>query len=145
LILLAISLMAFGIGGLLFVAAVVQADPLVLLAGLVAVLSAGLVLWSCVSTYYNINPPDLVVRSGPFRLTIPLEDITEVRHKSWCWFSPEFAWHFALSLDMLLIKYNKHGRPALFAVVISPKDKEGFLQELAREAAALQEGSKQGP
>jgi Bacterial PH domain len=140
LILLATSLLDFGIGGLLFVGAVVQAGSLdLLLAGFVTVLVAGLLLWIYVSTYYDIDPPNLVVRSGPFRLTIPLEDITEVRHKTR--YSLELAWHFGLSLDRLLIKYNKHGRPALFAVAISPRDKEGVLQELAREAPALREGS----
>jgi hypothetical protein len=45
------------------------------------------------------------------------------------------GWNFALSLDRLFIKYRTpNGRQALFGVAISPKDKEGFLEELRREA-----------
>lgn len=135
LILLAASLMDFGIGGVLLYAAVVQAAPLpVLFAGIVSVLVAALLLWIYASTGCDIRPPDLVVRSGPFRFSIPLDAIAEVKQKSR--FSFELAWNFALSQDRLLIKYRKpNGRMALFGVAVSPEDKEGFLQELARVMA----------
>lgn len=135
LILFAISLMDFGIGGVMLYEAAVQAAP-PLLAGFLPFLVAALLLWIYASTGCNISPPDLVLRSGPFWFTIPLDAIAEVKQKST--FSLELAWNFALSQDRLFIKYRQpDGRMALFGVAVSPEDKEGFLQELASEVPGL--------
>jgi len=137
LILIAASLLDFGIGGVMLYEAVVQAAPLpVLLAGFIPVLVAGMLLWIYTSTGYVISPPNLVVRCGPMWFTIPLDAIAEVQQKRG--FSLEMGWNFALSQDRLFIKYRKpNGRVALFGVAVSPQDKEGFLEELACEVPGL--------
>lgn len=142
LFLLAVSLMQFGIGGIILYELVVQAAPLpVLLTGLVPILVGGLLLWIFLSTGCDISPPDLVVRYGPFRFTIALDAITEVQARRK--YSLELGWNFALSQDRLFIKYRKrNGRVAQLGVVVSPEDKEGFLQELAREVPRL--GNEKG-
>ena len=139
LLLLVISVMDFGIGGVMLYEAVVQAAPLPdLLFGLVPVLVAGLLLWIYASTGCDISPPHLVARSGPFRFTVPLDAIAEVKQTSR--FSLELGWNFALSRDRLFIKYRKHdGRVALFGVAVSPEDQEGFLQELAASGARVED------
>jgi hypothetical protein len=135
--LLAISLLEFGIGGVILYEAFNQPAPLpVLFAGFVPILVGGLILWMYVSTGCDISPPHLVFRSGPIRFIIPLDAIAEVRQKKG--FSFDLGWHFALSWDRLLIRYRKpSGRMALFSVSVSPEDQEGFLQELAREVPDL--------
>lgn len=137
LLLVAISLLDFGIGGVMLYGAVVQAAPLpILLSGFVPVLIGGLLLWIYASTRCDISPPNLVVRCGPMWFTIPLDAIAEVRHKRG--FSLELGWNFALSQDRLLIKYRKpDGRLAWFGVAVSPEDEDGFLQELRREVPGL--------
>ncbi len=137
-LLLVITLLDLGIGGVMLYEAVAQAAPFpVLLAGFVPILVAGVLLWIYAATGCDISPPNLVVRCGPMWLTIPLDAIAEVRQKKGV--SLELGWNFALSQDRLFIKYRKSdGRVALFGVAVSPEDKEGFLEELAREVPALQ-------
>src|SRR5262249_25993716 len=38
----------------------------------------GLVLWSLYRIRYEVTPPDLIVRFGPFRSRVPLDRIVEV-------------------------------------------------------------------
>jgi len=137
LILIAASLLDLGIGGVMLYEAIVQAAPLpVLLAGFIPVLVAVLLLWIYTSTGCVISPPNVIVHCGPMWFTIPLDAIAEVQQKST--FSFELGWNFALSQDRLFIKYRKpNGRVALFGVAVSPQDKEGFLEELARQVPGL--------
>jgi hypothetical protein len=137
LMLLAISLIQFGIGSVILYALAVHAAPLpAFLAGLVPLLAGGLVLWVYLSTGYTIRPPELVVRSGPFWRTIALDAIVEVQPRKK--YVLELGWNFALSHDRLFIKYRKpNGRVALLGLVVSPEDQEGFLEELAREVPSL--------
>lgn len=105
------------------VAAVVsamQASVAGLLAALVLLaLGAGLPLWLLSSTRYVVQGGALQVRSGPFRWDVPLSAITRVTPTRSVLSSP------ALSLDRLRIEYGP-GR----AVLVSPRDKEGFLQAI---------------
>lgn len=137
LFLLVISLIQFGIGGVILYELVVQAAPLpALVAGLIPLLAGGLILWVYLSTGYLISPPNLIVRSGPFWFTIALDAIVEVQPRRK--YSFEIGWNFALSQDRLFIRYRKrNGRVALLGVVVSPEDQEGFLQELARDVPSL--------
>jgi hypothetical protein len=89
-----------------------------------------LALRGCYHTRYEVTPPDLVVRFGPFGTAVPLETIVEV-----------FPTHNPLSapapsLDRLRINYRKDNGKLAFAL-ISPKDKEGFVRDLASAAPQL--------
>ena len=77
-------------------------------------------LVSLLSTRYVINDRQLVVRSGPFRWHIPIDEISGITPTSDPIASP------ALSLDRLRITYKQTK-----SVLISPKDKDGFLAQIA--------------
>ena len=85
--------------------------PVLLFPGLFLSVVGGLILWAYFSTSYEITPPNLLVRFGPLRWTIPLEGITQVERKKGM--SPDWAWGAAWSLDRVVIKYRKrNGRTA---------------------------------
>ncbi|MDC4358064.1 PH domain-containing protein [Acinetobacter baumannii] len=82
-----------------------------------------LVIWLPIfSTYYVVETNILVIKSLIFRWKINIDDITQIEPTHNPLSSP------ALSLDRLKISYMKNGRIA--KVMISPKDKEGFLNTL---------------
>jgi hypothetical protein len=83
-------------------------------------------VWLLAATNYTIRAEDLHVRSGPFAWRIPLHEIRSVSRTRNPLSSP------ALSLDRLRIEYGK-GR----SIMISPKDKENFLNELRKRVPAL--------
>jgi hypothetical protein len=90
----------------------------------------GLVLWSLYRIRYEVTPPDLIVRFGPFRSRVPLDCIVEVFPTRNPLSAP------APSLDRLRIDYRrKNGK--LGFTLISPKDKEGFVRDLASAAPHL--------
>lgn len=91
---------------------------------LVLLVSAAIPVWIVLSTSYTLTGTQLRVRCGPFRWTIPLAEIRDVRPTRNPLSSP------APSLDRLRIEYGKRR-----SVMISPRDKEGFLGELAVRTA----------
>ena len=91
---------------------------------LVLLLSAAIPVWIVLSTSYTLSVTQLRVRCGPFRWTIPLAEIRDVRPTRNPLSSP------APSLDRLRIDYGERR-----SVMISPRDKEGFLRELAARTA----------
>jgi len=82
------------------------------------------------STYYEITPSSLMVRSGWIRWVIPLACIQQVFPTRNALSGP--AW----SLDRLQVDYEKDSRPRF--VLISPKDKLSFLQNLAESTEELE-------
>ncbi len=80
----------------------------------------GLPMWLLLSTNYTLESRDLIVRSGPFRWRIESAEITDVTATSNPLSSP------ALSLDRLRIDYGRGN-----SIMISPRDKERFLADLA--------------
>jgi|SRR5215471_13070788 len=92
------------------------------------------VVWAFVASliwplYYEITPSDLIVRSGLLHWNIPLSSIQQV-HPSHNMLTPP-----ALSLDRLRIEYLQNGKTRF--MLISPKDKTGFLRDLAQNSAEL--------
>ena len=92
----------------------------------VEVLVLGLGLWTFRSTLYQVTDREVIVRSGPFRWTIPISDVESVRPSRSPLSSP------ALSLDRLEIRYAGGRR-----LMISPKDREGFLIALVARSTGL--------
>lgn len=88
-------------------------------------LGAGLPLWIVASTGYRIEGAELLVRSGPLRWRIPVQDIQRIE-PSRSWLSSP-----ALSLDRLRIH---HGRATgrMRQLLVSPRDRQGFVQALQR-------------
>jgi membrane protein YdbS with pleckstrin-like domain len=106
-----------------FIVAIAAASPMPAGAwatvAVVGILLLGLPVWLFTSTAYEVGNDVLLVRSGPFRWRIPLSEITSVEPSRSLLSSP------ALSLDRLRIRYGKHR-----AVLVSPKDKAGFMRAL---------------
>jgi uncharacterized membrane protein YdbT with pleckstrin-like domain len=94
----------------------------------VAVLTfVGILIWPL---YYEITPSELFVRSGLLHWEIPLKSIQQVCPTHNMLTSP------ALSLDRLRIDYSQNGKECF--MLISPKDKPGFLRDLAQTAGDLE-------
>ena len=81
----------------------------------VSVPPAAITIWLFRTTDYTITEPDLLIRSGPVRWTVPLASIHSVRPTRSLLSAP------ALSTDRLEIRYGTWG-----VVVISPEDKRAF-------------------
>jgi len=90
-------------------------------AALIVLVVLGLFAWIYFSTRYTITGDFLTVKSGPFSWIIPIEDISSVEPTRNGLSSP------ALSLDRLLIRYGRSAE-----LMISPKDKAGFMTELKK-------------
>ncbi len=72
------------------------------------------------TTYYIVDSNTLIIRSGYLvNMRIDITTIKEIAETRDAISSP------ALSFDRLYIKYNQKSD-----VIVSPKDKEGFIQEL---------------
>lgn len=91
----------------------------VVVAVVIALVALGLPVWLLMSTYYRVDAGLLEVRSGPFRWTIPVSEIAEVRKSRSVLSSP------ALSLDRMEIKYSR-GQ----SILLSPRDRGGFLNAI---------------
>lgn len=78
------------------------------------------------NTYYVLENNILIIQSLVFRWKININDITQIEPTHNPLSSP------ALSLDRLKIYYMKNGR--MTTVMISPKDKEGFLNALCKSS-----------
>jgi hypothetical protein len=83
------------------------------------------------NTNYEIGQTKLVIRSGGIRWNVPLDSIMEVFPTHNPLSSP------ACSLDRLRVNYhNARGRTRF--VLISPREKEAFLRDLAGAVAGLE-------
>ncbi len=96
-----------------------------LTAALVMVIGVVLPVWLLLSTAYTVGPEALIVRSGPFRQRIPLDQIGDIRPSSNPVSSP------ALSLDRLEIHHGQN------TTLVSPKDKQGFVKAIRDAQGAL--------
>lgn len=84
--------------------------------------------WFWYGTYYILEDKSLIIRSGPLRQEIYLDDIKRIRGIRSILSSP------ALSLDRLEIIYET-GK----TVLISPRDKELFLEIIRKRCQWVRE------
>jgi carbon starvation protein CstA len=88
----------------------------------------GLILpaWLVLDTRYTLTAHELLIRSGPLRWRIALNEVREL--------SPSRSWISspALSLDRLRIRYG-----AARSILVSPRDKQGFIDTLRQRAPAV--------
>jgi hypothetical protein len=95
----------------------------------VAALYGGLV----VPVKYGLGDGNLVVRFGLCRVRVPLADVSEVHPTRNPLSSP------ALSLDRLYVKF---GEGFSKAVMISPENRDQFLDDFARQAGLTRDGDR---
>jgi len=123
------------IGPLAGVAALTAVIPVTLHSGrmlivavvvLTAALALVLPLWLLLDTNYTLTADELLVRSGPFRWRIALNEVREV--------SPSRSWLSspALSLDRLLIRYGTRR-----SILVSPREQQRFVDCLRERCPAL--------
>lgn len=89
------------------------------LAAVIGGVGALLPLWLLSSTRYVLLNGELLIQSGPFRWRIPIAAINGITPTSNPLSSP------ALSMDRLRIDYGTGD-----SLMISPRDKAGFIREL---------------
>ena len=90
----------------------------------IGALAAALPIWLLVSTVYEVDEENLLVRSGPFRWTIRLSDIRTIEPSKSLISSP------ALSLNRLRIEYGSYK-----SILVSPEDQEGFIEAVQNHSA----------
>ena len=78
-------------------------------------------LWLLYTTQYVVKDEVLEIQSGPFKWTIPIVSISQVVETSNPFSSP------ALSLRRLKITYGESK-----TIMVSPKDREGFLEAIGQ-------------
>ncbi|MBS3901676.1 MAG: PH domain-containing protein [Dethiobacter sp.] len=74
------------------------------------------ICWVFFGTGYRVLDEKLIIRGGPVKWTVALSDVTSIKPSRSLLSAP------ASSMDRLEIRHKKG------AVIISPKDKEGFLK-----------------
>ena len=94
---------------------------------LVIGLTVWLVLGIYFRTFYTVEEDIVKVVSGPFRWKVPISEITSIRSTKSILSSP------ALSMDRLEIKYGNYKY-----IIISPEDKDGFVQQIVRRNEKVQ-------
>jgi len=102
---------------------------------LATLLLAAFMAWVLFSVRYTLTTKDLLVRAAIFRWRVPLDQIVEVCPTHNPLSSP------ALSLDRLRINYRRPSGKTWW-VMISPKEKESFLDELAKAAGLDKDGNR---
>lgn len=86
-------------------------------------LTLALVGWMFTTTAYVISGNDLRLRSGPVRMTIPIDRITRISRGSWVGAA------IALSLSRIEIQYGRFQ-----SILISPEDSRAFIQAILARA-----------
>jgi hypothetical protein len=83
------------------------------------VFTLALVGWMFTTTAYVISGPALVLKSGPVRITIPIDKITRISRGSWVGSA------IALSLSRIEIQYGRFQ-----SILISPEDTRAFIEAI---------------
>lgn len=91
-------------------------------AAIILIAGAGFPIWIYVSTRYVVSDDDLKIISGPFTWNIPIQSIVSMQETQTAATSP------ALSFDRLEITYGEDK-----IIIVSPVDKEKFIQKLGKE------------
>jgi hypothetical protein len=115
---------AFGFAG---------STPGLLVSAAMALLVAGIYFGLVFPMRYGVDDTHLLVRFGVCRQRIPLAEISDVHPTRNPLSSP------ALSLDRLRVQF---GQGIFKAVMISPVDRDDFLDDLALEAGLKREGDR---
>lgn len=108
-----------------------DAPSTILLSLAILALPMGFLIWILFDTSYSVTDLELVIRSGPTRLRVPIANIRSVRRTSSLWSAP------ALSLRRMEIQYAGAGG-SQERVVISPADFDAFLSVLTARNSRIQ-------
>jgi hypothetical protein len=134
-------------GGTLVGVAFVAGPYFQLLPGAMLLAVGSTLLWVIFGTNYEIIESSLILRSGPFRWTIPLDAIEEVAPAGWLG-GPAIKMNLALSVRGLRVRYWTRSGRLSWPIRIAPRDRAAFLLELAERLPWLDvkdDGSQRRP
>jgi hypothetical protein len=135
--LLTVIAAAMLVGGGLFVGvAAVGGQWPPLIPGGVLLLVGAMIVWILRGTNYEITATSLIVRSGPFRWTVPLDAIAEVVPAG-AWSGPVIECNFGLAVQGLRLRYRTRSGRLSWPIRIAPRDRAAFLLELAERLPGL--------
>jgi PH (Pleckstrin Homology) domain-containing protein len=123
-------------GGTLVGLAVVTGPYLALVPGTVLLLAGGMLVWVIFGTGCEITESSLIIRSGPFRWTMPLDAIEDVVPAGWT-DGPLVEINWALSVRALRVRYRTKGGRLSLPIRIAPRDRAAFLLEMAERLPGL--------
>jgi hypothetical protein len=137
--LLALIAAALVVGaGTLIGVAVVAGQYAALAPGTVLLLVGGMLVWILRGTNSEITETSLIIRSGPFRWTVPLDAIEEVVPQTHWYAGPALEWNFGLAVKGIRIRYRKKSGGLTWPIRIAPRDRAAFLLELAERLPGLE-------
>ena len=94
---------------------------------IVGILNNALLLWLWFGTSYKIDDENLIVKNGPFKSTIDIKSIKKLRATKTLLAGP------ALSIDRIEIQYKRYD-----FVIVSPKDKNKFIESLLSKNKSIE-------
>ena len=102
-------------------------NHVIIIMSIVSLGSIAFILHAFFTTYYRINNTELIIKAGFMtNMSIPIEKIRKIE-KTNSWIASPAA-----SFDRIEIHYEKWN-----SILISPKDREGFISELKRMNPAI--------
>ena len=116
------------------IACMAMVHPATMIYGLFLLGTGAIPLWCLCATSYEISDAQLIVRCGPFRRHVLLENINLVRPSSsirYVFFAGIRSFRFTLSSDALLVQHSRANHSP-WGLVISPDEKTTFLNDLAK-------------
>jgi hypothetical protein len=119
-----LGLLIWGIIILATIPSLVQPSKVGMGVMILAILFVG---WIWFGTGYEILEKELKIYSGPFRQTISLQEIKEIKRTRNPSSSP------ACSLDRMEVKFGQSKR-----IIISPADKENFIKVIVKKSPQIQ-------
>jgi hypothetical protein len=105
--------------------------------GAVLLSVGGMLLWVLTGTYSEITETSLIIRSGPFRITIPLDAIEEIVPQRHWYGGPAIEMNFGLSVQGVRLRYRKPSGRLSWTIRISPQDRVAFLLEMTERLPGL--------
>jgi hypothetical protein len=121
-------------GGTLVGVAFVAGPNFLLLPGTMQLVVGSMLLWVIFGTKYEITESSLILRSGPFRWTVPLDAIEEVVPAGWL---AAIEMNLALSVRSLRVRYRTRSGGLSWPIRIAPRDRAAFLLDLAERLPGL--------
>jgi hypothetical protein len=125
-------------GDALLSLAIVTGQYLALVPGTVLLLVGGMLVWVIFGTNYEITETSLILRSGPFRWTVPLDAIEDVVPAGWGRSGAFMEMNLSLSVRGLFVRYRKKNGGLSWPIRIAPRDRAAFLLELAERLPGLE-------
>lgn len=93
-----------------------------LLWGLIGFTAIGLLMWIWFGTGYRIVNETIIIKNGPFKSIVRVEDINSISKRKSLLATP------SLSVDRLVLHYGKYGE-----MLLSPENETEFIELLLTE------------